>query len=142
VIVGHDWGAVATYAAADHEPDRWRRVVTMAVPPAGALAAGLLQYRQLQKSWYMFFFQQGLADVVVGMDDFAFIDGDHTFEAAIQDIIHWSSKVKQGGMIAVHDYCAMRYSGVVFAVDAYTRSHHIDPWFVTRETLPTAFWLK
>src|SRR5688500_14761913 len=75
VIVGHDWGAMATYVAANHEPDRWRRVVTMAVPPAGAVAGGFMQYRQLKKSWYMFFFQHGLADVVVGMDDLAFIDG-------------------------------------------------------------------
>jgi len=75
VIVGHDWGAMATYIAANHEPDRWRRVVTMAVPPAGAVAGGFLQYQQLKKSWYMFFFQHALADMVVGMDDLAFIDG-------------------------------------------------------------------
>lgn len=29
---------------------------------------------QLKKSWYMFFFQHGLADMVVPADDFAFID--------------------------------------------------------------------
>jgi pimeloyl-ACP methyl ester carboxylesterase len=75
VIVGHDWGAVATYVAANHEPDRWRRVVTMAVPPAGALATAFMQYAQLKLSWYMFFFQHPLADGVVPMGDFAFIDG-------------------------------------------------------------------
>ena len=75
VIIGHDWGAMATYIAASHEPARWRRVVTMAVPPAGAVANAFLQYRQLKKSWYMFFFQHGLSDMVVGMDDLAFIDG-------------------------------------------------------------------
>ena len=65
VIIGHDWGAVATYIAANHEPDRWRRVVTMAVPPTGAVAGGFLKYDQLKKSWYMFFFQHALADIVV-----------------------------------------------------------------------------
>ena len=75
VIIGHDWGAMATYVAANHEPDRWRRIVTMAVPPAGAVAGGFMQYRQLKKSWYMFFFQHALSDTVVGMDDLAFIDG-------------------------------------------------------------------
>ena len=74
-IIGHDWGAVATYIAANHEPERWRRVVTMAVPPAGAVAGGFLTYAQLKRSWYMFFFQHGLADMVVGMNDLAFIDG-------------------------------------------------------------------
>jgi len=75
VIVGHDWGAMATYIAANHEPARWQRVVAMAVPPAGAVANAFLTYPQLKKSWYMFFFQHGLADIVVGMDDLAFIDG-------------------------------------------------------------------
>ena len=75
VLIGHDWGAMATYTAANHEPERWRRIVAMAVPPAGAVAGGFLQYRQLKRSWYMFFFQHGLADMVVGMDDLAFIDG-------------------------------------------------------------------
>lgn len=75
VLVGHDWGAMATYVAANHEPDRWGRIVTMAVPPAGAVAGGFLSYAQLKRSWYMFFFQHGLADMVTGMDDLAFIDG-------------------------------------------------------------------
>ncbi len=75
VIVGHDWGAIATYTAANHEPERWKRVVTMAVPPAGAVAGGFLSYAQLKRSWYMFFFQHGLADMVVGMGDMAFLDG-------------------------------------------------------------------
>jgi len=75
VIIGHDWGAMATYIAANHAPDRWRRVVTMAVPPAGAVTGGFLSYAQLKRSWYMFFFQHALADVVVGMSDLAFIDG-------------------------------------------------------------------
>jgi pimeloyl-ACP methyl ester carboxylesterase len=25
VLIGHDWGAIATYVAANHEPERWRR---------------------------------------------------------------------------------------------------------------------
>jgi pimeloyl-ACP methyl ester carboxylesterase len=75
VLIGHDWGAIATYVAINHEPQRWRRAVAMAVPPLGAMAAGFMQFRQLKRSWYMFFFQHALADVVVGMDDLAFIDG-------------------------------------------------------------------
>ncbi len=74
VIIGHDWGAMATYGAANHEPDRWRRVVAAAVPPAGALATAFLSYDQLRRSWYMFFFQHALSDVVVTLDDMRFID--------------------------------------------------------------------
>ncbi len=73
VIIGHDWGAMATYGAAAHEPERWRRVVTAAVPPLNALATAMLSFDQLRRSWYMFFFQSPLADVAVGLDDLAFI---------------------------------------------------------------------
>jgi len=74
VIIGHDWGASGTYGAASLAPERWRRVVTAAVPPSGALGSGFLTFDQLQRSWYMFFFQHPLSDVVTGMDDLAFID--------------------------------------------------------------------
>jgi pimeloyl-ACP methyl ester carboxylesterase len=73
VLLGHDWGALAAYVAANHQPDRWRRVVTMAVPPGSV--DGLLTYRQLKRSWYMFFFLHALADIVVPMNDLLFIDG-------------------------------------------------------------------
>jgi pimeloyl-ACP methyl ester carboxylesterase len=74
VVIGHDWGARAANGAAALAPDRWRRVVTMAVPPAGALAEGFFTFLQLKRSWYMFFFQHALADLVVPMDDLSFID--------------------------------------------------------------------
>ena len=47
----------------------------MAVPPSGALGMGFLSFPQLKRSWYMFFFQTPLADMAVGMNDLAFIDG-------------------------------------------------------------------
>lgn len=33
VLVGHDWGAVAAYAAARSDPEAFPRMVTMVVPP-------------------------------------------------------------------------------------------------------------
>lgn len=72
VLIGHDWGAYAAYGAAGSAPQRWRRVVAMAVPPLPASAAGFLDYEQLRRSFYVFFFQLALADAVVRADDFAF----------------------------------------------------------------------
>ncbi|CAN5482995.1 alpha/beta fold hydrolase [soil metagenome] len=72
VIVGHDWGATATYGAAAWAPDRWRRVVAAAVPPN--LGANLFSYDQLKRSFYMFVFQHPLAELIVGSDDLAFVD--------------------------------------------------------------------
>ncbi|MGA7757633.1 MAG: alpha/beta hydrolase [Ilumatobacteraceae bacterium] len=75
VIIGHDWGAPIAYGAASHAPERWAKVVGMAVPPGAALGhAFLTNSDQLKRSWYMFFFQNPLADMVVPADDLAFID--------------------------------------------------------------------
>lgn len=75
VLIGHDWGAPAVYGAAASAPERWSRVVGMAVPPGGAMGAAFLgNTDQLKRSWYMFFFQHPLADVVVPADDLAFVD--------------------------------------------------------------------
>lgn len=75
VVIGHDWGAPISYGAATHRPDRWAKVVGMAVPPGGAMGlAFLTNTDQLKRSWYMFFFQHGLADMVVPANDLAFID--------------------------------------------------------------------
>jgi pimeloyl-ACP methyl ester carboxylesterase len=74
-IIGHDWGAAATYGAAAQAADRWQKVVTLAVPPGGALGAAFLgSVDQLKRSWYMFFFQHPLSDLVVPAGDLAFID--------------------------------------------------------------------
>lgn len=75
VIIGHDWGAPATYGAAMLAPERWRRVVGMAVPPGPAMGAALVgNLEQLKRSWYMFFFQHPLAEMVVAANDLAYID--------------------------------------------------------------------
>jgi pimeloyl-ACP methyl ester carboxylesterase len=74
VIIGHDWGALLTYTAAAHEPDRWSKAVTMAVPPVRSMGFGFFAYEQLRRSWYIFFFQTPLAEFAVSMDDLAFID--------------------------------------------------------------------
>ncbi len=75
VIIGHDWGASGTHGAAVFAPDRWRKVVTMAVPPGPAVGMAFLgNLAQVQRSWYMFFFQHALSDFVVGANDLAFVD--------------------------------------------------------------------
>jgi pimeloyl-ACP methyl ester carboxylesterase len=75
IIVGHDWGAPSCYGAAIDAPARWRKVVGMAVPPTAALGIAFIQnLEQLKMSWYMFFFQHGLSDLVVGANNHAFIE--------------------------------------------------------------------
>jgi pimeloyl-ACP methyl ester carboxylesterase len=74
VLVGHDWGAIASYTAAGHAPQRFERLASMAVPHAGALAAHIFEPAQLKRSWYQYFFQMPMSDGVVPLNDYAVID--------------------------------------------------------------------
>jgi hypothetical protein len=81
-------------------------------------------------------------DIPMQSLDFVYIDGDHTFDYVMEDIIHWAKRVRPGGIIACHDFHYGSNVDVVEAVKAYTRAHHIDPWYVTKESQPTAYWVK
>lgn len=72
-LIGHDWGAVTAYGAASHEPDRWRRVVTLAIPPAPVMLAAFADSEQLKRSWYMFFQLTALAEQLIPLADFAYL---------------------------------------------------------------------
>ena len=76
VLIGHDWGAEAAYGAAASAPERWRRVVTLAVPPPGLDPVLFGDYQQLKRSFYLFLFRDSLARAmeVVAADGMAFLD--------------------------------------------------------------------
>jgi pimeloyl-ACP methyl ester carboxylesterase len=76
VLIGHDWGAEAAYGAAAHAPDRWRRLVTLAVPPAALDPVLFSDYGQLKRFFYLFLFRDpaGFADALVASDGMAFLD--------------------------------------------------------------------
>lgn len=56
ILIGHDWGAAAAYAAAVAEPERWSRLVAASWPPAPA-DIDLASFDQMRRSWYVFLFQ-------------------------------------------------------------------------------------
>jgi pimeloyl-ACP methyl ester carboxylesterase len=72
VLIGHDWGAAAAYGAAALAPGRWRRAVTMAVPPIDSMLASFFGYEQLKRSFYIFLFQTPLAEMALNA---SFIEG-------------------------------------------------------------------
>lgn len=55
-IVGHDWGAGVAWAVAQKHPERVSKLVVLQVPIAAAWRANM-SFKQLLRSWYMFFFQ-------------------------------------------------------------------------------------
>jgi pimeloyl-ACP methyl ester carboxylesterase len=74
VLIGHDWGAYAAYGAGTLQPERWRRVVAMAVPPLAAAASSFFTYAQMKRSFYIFLFHTPMAEMAVSADDFEFLD--------------------------------------------------------------------
>lgn len=92
--------------------------------------------------------------------DFAFIDAGHTLADVIADIAAWTPKVREGGIIAGHDFTHERFNWrrpltretifagpaykpchVIEAVRAWTSCHQIAPWFVLDGLLSTASWM-
>ena len=76
VLIGHDWGAETAYGAAAYAPQRWRRLVTLAVPPAAFDDVLFSDYEQLKRFFYLFMFrdQAGFAEEVMASEGMAFID--------------------------------------------------------------------
>lgn len=95
VLIGHDWGAMGAYAAASLEPERWRRVVTAAVPPGPVMGQAFFTYDQLRLSWYMFFQLNPLSEMMIPMNEFEFIsrlwqDWSPGYDCA-QDVAHFAA---------------------------------------------------
>jgi pimeloyl-ACP methyl ester carboxylesterase len=57
-VVGHDWGAAVAWTVASLYPERVERLAILNVPHPERMARGLqTSFKQLRRSWYMFFFQ-------------------------------------------------------------------------------------
>lgn len=73
-LIGHDWGAVITYALCARAGDRVRRAVTLAVPHPLTFLRALQSAPQMRRSWYIALFQIPGAERVVRANDLALID--------------------------------------------------------------------
>ena len=74
-VFGHDWGALATYGAAQVAPQRVRKIATAAVPHGPQLMQAIVSnYSQMKRSWYIFMFQMPTAEAAVSNNGFEFLD--------------------------------------------------------------------
>lgn len=75
--------------------------------------------------------------------DFVYLDADHQFESVVADIRAWLPKVRQGGVLAGHDYECQpnRYNQVGVAVHGWTLAHGVTPWYVLGTSEPHRTWL-
>jgi pimeloyl-ACP methyl ester carboxylesterase len=74
VLIGHDWGALATYGSATFAPEAWRRIVTMSIPPTTVMASRLSEFEQVRAFWYQYVFLHPGAEQIVANDDFLFLE--------------------------------------------------------------------
>jgi hypothetical protein len=83
-----------------------------------------------------------------GSLDFVYIDANHSQAAVTDDLQRWFGKVREGGIVAGHDYlegtCGPTRFGVQTAVDAFVREHRLDlqitnewpTWFARKRVRP------
>lgn len=71
VVVGHDWGASAGYAAANLEPAKIRRLVALGIPHPRELKP---TPAQIWRARHFLFFQMPWAEWGVRRHDFAYVD--------------------------------------------------------------------
>jgi pimeloyl-ACP methyl ester carboxylesterase len=74
ILIGHDWGAEIAYGAAATAPERWRRLVTLAIPPLALDERLFSDFDQLRRFFYLYFLKSPGAPPVVAADGMAFLD--------------------------------------------------------------------
>lgn len=62
--------------------------------------------------------------------DFIYIDADHSYEGAKNDLIAWFQKIRDGGIIGGHDYGHGNFPGIQKAIDEFFGRFH---WKVNSE---------
>jgi pimeloyl-ACP methyl ester carboxylesterase len=74
-VVGHDWGASATYATIVFHPEKVRRAVTISIGPPGGTLRIFERPELLHYAFHFWLFQLPVfAEVAVRANDFAMID--------------------------------------------------------------------
>ncbi|KKN51263.1 hypothetical protein LCGC14_0624240 [marine sediment metagenome] len=79
-----------------------------------------------------------------GTLDWLYIDADHTYHGCKANLDTWSSRVKKGGLIAIHDYTSpiKTLGGVRKAIDEFVRQKGVSLARVTQEANGTAWFWK
>lgn len=102
--------------------------------------------------WLEGFSEQVIEQVPDGSLDFVYIDGEHTYDFVMIDIILWSRKVRKGGIISGHDYEYWKphQPKVAKAINNYSDAYGFKPLYITDKRMTeyagdatsSWFWVK
>lgn len=102
ILVGHDWGAMVSWAVAQEYPEMVQRLAILNVPHPVAMQKGLRTPKQLKKSWYMFFFQLpgGLPERYIAKNDFDYLRQTFSIDGFPRDEIeHYVDAMRVPGAL-------------------------------------------
>jgi len=102
--------------------------------------------------WIEGFSENVSNEIPDGSLDFVYIDGEHTYDFVMIDIILWSRKVRKGGIISGHDYEYWKphQPKVARALNNYVEAYNLKPLYITDKRVtacrgddtPSWFWVK
>ncbi|GJD17325.1 alpha/beta hydrolase fold protein [Rivularia sp. IAM M-261] len=114
-LVGHDWGGAIAWNFAYKHSDMLDKLIILNLPHPAKFAEGLRTPQQIQRSWYVFFFQLPLLpELFVQSNDYQFI------ETAIKGMAVDKSAFSQADIDAYKDAAAKR--GALTATINYYRN--------------------
>ncbi|MFD5319439.1 alpha/beta fold hydrolase [Streptomyces sp. NPDC127098] len=138
IVIGHDWGGFATWGAAAHAPERWSKVVVADVPPVRFYDRKATDPVQIHKNSHFYFFQMGVADQIVPVNDFGYLDWLWQ---------HWSGHVpgfdstpdRQAGKDALREPANLRSGLGLYRDNFHPETFGTDRWEMGRvlAELPT-----
>lgn len=130
-IVGHDWGAGVAWAVAQRHPERVSKLAVLQVPILAAWRANQT-FKQLLRSWYMFFFQiPRLPEWLIARQDFRAIE--RTFEEKVArkhsftraDVERYKEAARQpGALTGAINYYRANVFGRLFSRKANNSKPH------------------
>ncbi len=126
VMISHDWGAVAAYAALNSAPANWRRAVISNIPPMPVFGQVAFTYEQLKRFFYIWFFQMDCAEAVLSANNFAMLDGLWADWSPGYDASADLEKTKACMRDPAHLRATLGYYRTVFNPHLHGQPHYVE----------------